>query len=201
MITTDKPLTTGNIATYCGVSRMGVLRWIKNGQLKAHRTPGGHFRITHADFRAFLDSTNFPNPSIPKQSNAKRILLITQNITVLGSAVRLLSTMPPPSEIDVAMDCSTAITKMAVFNPTIVILDGSNDNCNLLDFVRKTKRSVETNRPLPSLLLAKTTLIPAEISSLAEMFSPIILEPVLPSELDTIAATRFKSTIQRLLLD
>lgn len=201
MITTDKPLTTGNIATYCGVSRMGVLRWIKDGQLKAHRTPGGHFRITHADFKAFLNSTNFPEPKVSKQPNAKRILLITQSSTVLGSAVRLLSTMPSPSEIDVAMDCSTAITKMVVFNPTIVILDGRNGNCNILDFVEKTKGTIKTNHPLPSLLLAKTTLFPAEISSLAEMFSPIVLEPALPSELGTVTATRFKFTIQQLLLD
>jgi len=55
-----KPVTTGKVARYCGVTRNGVIRWIRQGKLKAFRTPGGHYRIRKADFRAFLERFGIP---------------------------------------------------------------------------------------------------------------------------------------------
>ncbi len=46
-------LTTGVIAKYCGVSKVTVLRWIKQGVLTAFKIPGGHNRIHRDDFYAF----------------------------------------------------------------------------------------------------------------------------------------------------
>ncbi|MFQ5855968.1 MAG: helix-turn-helix domain-containing protein [Anaerolineae bacterium] len=55
-----KPITTGTVARYCGVTRNGVIRWIRQGKLEAFRTPGGHYRIRKADFRAFLKKFGIP---------------------------------------------------------------------------------------------------------------------------------------------
>ena len=55
-----KPLTTGDIANYCHVSSVAVLKWIKAGKLKAYRTPGGHHRISLEEFRAFLEKYRMP---------------------------------------------------------------------------------------------------------------------------------------------
>jgi excisionase family DNA binding protein len=41
----DKLLTTGQAARLCSVTRDTVLRWVRSGQLKGTRTPGGHYRI------------------------------------------------------------------------------------------------------------------------------------------------------------
>lgn len=53
-------MTTSDVAHYCGVTRQGVIKWIKQGKLKAYTTPGGHYRIWKVDFRAFLEEHNLP---------------------------------------------------------------------------------------------------------------------------------------------
>jgi excisionase family DNA binding protein len=57
-----RPLTTGDVARYCGVSRKVVIHWIQQGKLKAYKplTPRGHYRIRRADFRAFLEEQGMP---------------------------------------------------------------------------------------------------------------------------------------------
>ena len=55
-----KPLTTGQVATYCHVSQATILNWIKKGELKAYATPGGHFRILAAELLLFLEAYGMP---------------------------------------------------------------------------------------------------------------------------------------------
>lgn len=201
MFTSQKPLTTGEIATYCGVSRVGVLRWIKSGRLKAYRTPGGHFRITPQDFEAFLSETDFPPPQPAETHPLNRILVVTQNSVVLGNVVRLLSTMLGQLEIDVAMDVGLAVAKLAVFRPHLVVFDAAEAGCDIVQFTEKIERIVQKRYPLPALLLANAVLTPSEIADLANMFSPIVVEPALPQHPADNAATRFTEIIRRLLTD
>jgi len=53
-------LTVKGIADYCLVSKVTVRRWIKGGRLSAIRLPSGHYRITHVDFRDFLERWHIP---------------------------------------------------------------------------------------------------------------------------------------------
>ena len=53
-------LTTGAVARHCGVSKVTVLRWIENGNLKAFRLPGGQNRIHREDFYSFAEQHNIP---------------------------------------------------------------------------------------------------------------------------------------------
>ena len=55
----------GFIAKRCGVSNTTVLRWINTGYLPAFRLPGGHFRISHKDFSAFLEKFHMPSDNQP----------------------------------------------------------------------------------------------------------------------------------------
>ncbi len=197
MLSQNKPLTTGEIAKYCGVSRMGVWRWIKEGHLKAHRTPGGHYRILPHDFETFLSETNFPSPKNSVQTT-KRVLVATSNTDVLGSIIRILSSMPNALEIDVAMDEDTIIAKMAVFQPTVVIFDGGNC-ADISRFIEKIKNTVQTRKIVPALLLANISLNPAEVSRLAEVFSPIVVEPALPAEISNSRTAHFLAAIRQML--
>ena len=47
-------LSTGQAARYCYVSSGTILNWIRDGRIKAQRTPGGQYRITIAELRRFL---------------------------------------------------------------------------------------------------------------------------------------------------
>jgi excisionase family DNA binding protein len=49
-----------DIADYCMVSRITARRWIKDGILSAMKLPSGHYRITTAGFRDFLERYNMP---------------------------------------------------------------------------------------------------------------------------------------------
>ena len=66
-------LTTGDVARYCGASRMGVLRWIRQGKLKAYTTPGGHYRVRIADCRGFLERCELPVDASSLGEETRRI--------------------------------------------------------------------------------------------------------------------------------
>jgi len=202
MFTQNKPLTTGEVATYCGVSRVGVLRWIKAGHLKAYRTPGGHYRITPHDFKAFLTDTGFikiESESPPKPKKLKRVLVVTKNSAVLGNVIQLLSGISTRLEIDVAMELSVAVAKLIVFHPHIVIFDDTAGGCNVLQFSLKAKEIAQQRGLLPILLLANTTIATPEISRLASSFSLVAIEPRLPATPDDSASQRLKSVVAQLL--
>lgn len=55
-----KRLTVKAIADYCLVSRVTIRRWIKGGELSALRLPSGHYRVSIADFRDFLERYHMP---------------------------------------------------------------------------------------------------------------------------------------------
>ena len=57
-------LTTGDVATLCGVSFRTVTRWIQRGALSAFKLPGrGDHRIPRADLLHFLHDQAMPIPS------------------------------------------------------------------------------------------------------------------------------------------
>lgn len=53
-------MTTSDVARYCRVSRSSVSRWIKQGKLRAFAMPGGHYRISHQEFKGFLTKYGMP---------------------------------------------------------------------------------------------------------------------------------------------
>lgn len=53
-------LTAKGVADYCLVSKVTVRRWIKDRKLSATRLPSGHYRISIADFRDFLEQYDMP---------------------------------------------------------------------------------------------------------------------------------------------
>jgi len=57
-----KFMTTSEAADVCGVVHTTIIRWINEGKLKAHETPGGHRRIDHWDLVHFLKQYKIPVP-------------------------------------------------------------------------------------------------------------------------------------------
>ena len=55
-----KFLTTGQAAEACQVSLVAVKNWIRKGELRAFRTPGGHFRIPVDELQRFQVAHRFP---------------------------------------------------------------------------------------------------------------------------------------------
>jgi len=61
-------LSAGKIAKLLGVSRGKVLRWIHQGKMKAHRLPGGQFRVSLRDLREFCVEHDLPVPVLADRS-------------------------------------------------------------------------------------------------------------------------------------
>jgi excisionase family DNA binding protein len=59
-MSSERPLSTGEVARLLHVSAVAVLRWIRARKLPAYRVPGGHYRIPRGDFRKFLADNNIP---------------------------------------------------------------------------------------------------------------------------------------------
>jgi excisionase family DNA binding protein len=53
----DEPLTTGEAARLCGLSRSTLRRAVASGQLNAWRTPGQHLRFSREACVEFLRAT------------------------------------------------------------------------------------------------------------------------------------------------
>lgn len=151
-----KPLTTGQVARYCGVSRMGVIRWIRQGKLKAYTTPGGHYRIRVEDFQEFLRRFDIPPNSSFSLRTAPHILIVADDAQVLGSVVKALSAMPEGFDFDIALDAASAITKLTQRLPELVILDATAPGLTASESGRPFQAALQRHR-LPTLLLASTT--------------------------------------------
>jgi excisionase family DNA binding protein len=52
----NRYLTTKDAAEILGVTAPTVIKWVENGRLSAHRTPGGHRRIALEEVRRFAES-------------------------------------------------------------------------------------------------------------------------------------------------
>jgi excisionase family DNA binding protein len=117
-------LTTGAIARYCEVSTNAVKKWIRQSDLPAFRTPGGHFRVSREAFRSFLERHGMPVSAAFFASRAPRVL-IADDEPVVRELVRelVLSATTDPVVVETAEDGYDALLKVGDFKPDLLILD------------------------------------------------------------------------------
>ena len=76
LIPSDKEiLSTGELATICGVTRHTIITAIDHKQLHASRTPGGHNRIMREDAIVFMKKYDY----LPESYASKCILIIDED--------------------------------------------------------------------------------------------------------------------------
>ena len=116
-------LTTSDVAEYCRVTRMGVSRWIRDGKLKAYRTPGGHFRILRSDFREFLERFGLPvDATLYGDDERRRVLVLSGNqgdASFIGDALESTSGY----QVTWASDAYDAGIKVATLNPDLIVME------------------------------------------------------------------------------
>ncbi|MBF0594035.1 MAG: response regulator [Candidatus Omnitrophica bacterium] len=140
-MSSEKPLTTGEIADFCHIHLRTVLQWIHDGKLKAYRTPGNHSRVQVADFIDFLKQYNMPIPdSLLVRGNTRKVLIVDDDANMVSSLKRLLK-KDQQFEVDVAYDGFEAGIKLLLFKPDILILDMRMPGMNGYEVAQKVKRS------------------------------------------------------------
>jgi excisionase family DNA binding protein len=114
-------LTTFEAAKYCNTSYMSVKRWIWSGDLKAFKTPGGHFRVRKTDLVDFMRKHQIPIPEeIP--AARKKILIIDdeQSCERIAHYLRLNTIN---LVVETAGDSFEGGIMVSQFKPDIVIID------------------------------------------------------------------------------
>jgi excisionase family DNA binding protein len=117
--------TTAEVARYCAVTNDGVLKWIKAGKLRAFSTPGGHYRISSEDFRAFLQRFDMPVDEAFFRGGARErsVLVVDDEPDIREVVRRLLGEFDPEMRIEEASDGYEAGIKIGSMQPDLVILD------------------------------------------------------------------------------
>lgn len=116
-------LTTHQASRLLGVSLPTVVNWIEAGRLSAHRTPGGHRRISREDLIRFSRDFSYPLPDeFTEQSGPVRLLMIDSDRD-LGEMVRDYLLMQDGFEVRIATGLFGAGYLLGSFRPRVVLLD------------------------------------------------------------------------------
>ncbi len=130
--------TTQQIAKLLGVSAPTVVNWIKQGRLDAHKTPGGHRRISHDALERFASSYAYPLPggsAEPSVSTAQRVLVVDRERD-FGEMVGEYLQLKGGYEVRIASHALEAGFFLGSFRPHLVILDLQLDDVSGQDLGR-----------------------------------------------------------------
>src|SRR5574341_114585 len=140
-------LTSAEVAAHVGVSPRTVSNWIRDGHLKAYRTPGGHGRVAEEDLQPFLDErgirplpgatgATYPRPAAAAQR--KRVLFIDDDENLLDIIREVLEANG--FEVQTARHGFLAGYLIAHFQPSVIVLDlmmPGLDGFEVLSLLRK----------------------------------------------------------------
>jgi len=118
-------LTSGDVAKYCEVTVATVCNWIREGKLKAHRTPGKHYRVSKQDFHNFLSTHQMPidEDFFKNTRNWKRILIVADEEDVVNVLSKALNCRENNYQIAHAYNGFDTGVQVVEFKPHLIILD------------------------------------------------------------------------------
>lgn len=130
-------LTTNRIAGLIGVSERTVANWIDRGHLDAHRTPGGHRRVSPDELVQFLHAREMP---VPKELQSERRVLIVEDD---AQVARVLQSYLNPEitgySVTWMADALSALMHIGHNKPHVVLLDILMPGMDGLEVCRKIR--------------------------------------------------------------
>lgn len=136
-----KALTISEISELCQVATATVLQWIREGKLKAYRSPGKSSCVAANDLMIFFKKYNLPVPENFPIRNSRARLLIVDDDPNMAQAIRRIFVRDKGIDIDVAADGFDAGIKLLVFKPDLVILDMKMPGMNGFEVAQRIKDS------------------------------------------------------------
>lgn len=118
-----RALTTGEFAKLCSVRTETVSRWIHNGSLRAHSTPGGRFRIPSDAAIEFMEEHEIPIPADLASERARKVLVVDDEKTIRELVIRALEKIDGSLIVEEAEDGVAGCIKLGSFVPDLLILD------------------------------------------------------------------------------
>ncbi|MBI1318158.1 MAG: response regulator [Candidatus Hydrogenedens sp.] len=147
----SKAYTTFEAARICHVTHHSIKNWIKQGLIKASRTPGGHYRILEHDLDAFREQYDmFPRDKGPLK---KRVMIVDDDEDALTLTEKILDT--EGYELIKVTNATEVGIKAAQLVPDLILLDFLMPEINGFE-VCKALRDNELTRSIP--IMAVTCL-------------------------------------------
>jgi len=147
----QKAYTTFEAAKICHVTHHSIKNWIKQGLIKASRTPGGHYRILEEDLDGFREKYDmFPRE---KGSVKKRIMIVDDDADTLALMEKILAN--EGFELVKVSNATEVGLKAAQMSPDLILLDFLMPEINGFE-VSKALRENEMTRSIP--IMAVTCL-------------------------------------------
>ena len=147
----QKAYTTFEAARICHVTHHSIKNWIKQGLIRASRTPGGHYRILEKDLDSFREEYDM----CPREagSEMKRVLVVDDD----PDAMRLVENILKDEgyELITVSNATEVGLKAAQLVPDLIVLDYLMPDINGFE-VSKALRSNDLTKNIP--IMAVTCL-------------------------------------------
>lgn len=139
-------LSTFEAARYCQVHPGTIKNWIRNENLKAFKTPGGHRRIYRKDLDKFLKEKNIPI-SYETRNQRRKVLIIDSDYGAREQLSKHLMRWTGLFETASASNSFEAGELLVVFKPDLIILESSLPGVDITDVCRHIKASLYLEDP------------------------------------------------------
>lgn len=147
----QKAYTTFEAAKICHVTHHSIKNWIKQGLIKASRTPGGHYRILEDDLDRFREKYDmFPRDKGPSK---RRVMIVDDDPDALALMEKILT--DEGFELIKVSNATEVGLKAAQLSPDLILLDFLMPEINGFE-VSKALRENEMTRSIP--IMAVTCL-------------------------------------------
>ncbi len=151
----QRAYTTFEAARICHVTHHSIKNWIKQGLIRASRTPGGHYRILEEDLDSFREQYDmFPREKKPSK---KRIMVVDDDPDALALMGNILT--EEGYELVKVSNATEVGLKAVQMTPDLILLDFLMPEINGFE-VCKALRANELTRSIP--IMAVTCLTKEE---------------------------------------
>ncbi len=149
----EKPIVYSamEVAKICGVVNQTAINWIRNGYLKAFKTPGGQFRVYPDDLVVLMEKNGMKVPPEIRalcgkhgQKKAKSLLIVDDDRPWNDVMKKYFLSKDAELQVFQAFDGFEAGSVMAQKKPRVVILDLDLPGIDGVRILRTVKDSSES---------------------------------------------------------
>ena len=139
---TDEIFSIPKAAKHCGLHRVTLWKYIKAGEIKTFRTPGGQYRIHKDDLYKFMQVKGMYPFSLDAPTGKKRILIVDDDPGVRKTLGKALTRKG--YDVGHAYDGFEAGQQTITFKPHLIILDLVMPKMDGFEVCRRLKESPDT---------------------------------------------------------
>ena len=137
----DEIFSIPKAARHCDLHRVTLWKYVKAGEIKTFRTPGGQYRIRKADLYKFMQRKGM-NLYLLDEPSSKKVLIVDDDPALKRLLGQALS--GKGFELEYASDGFEAGLKIIKFQPNMVILDLFMPNMDGFEVCKRLKEASET---------------------------------------------------------